>query len=313
MILRHTIEIQTVQNCGFKTELNCIREPLGLTRMQIEQNTERIAESAQWLVRLGWIAFAILYLFQASLFAAFWQVQMNGLYFFWCLFFLPAFLWVWAKFLCNKRFANKDKSIRHVWIAWGLYIAAFVFTVAFVFDTFAHKLTKDDNLGINALMGTLCITPALLFLLVHLTISPFYQIRVLPMSILAAVNILDGIGMLEIFLRQNDTDFDLNTNTRICIVVFACLCFLLSPVGLARNKFMTDGVVKFRKGTSMFFVQLEFFGINLPFLVLRAVVWHKYETAIFMAKNIICLVVGGIEFLILRGICKCEGNVTHHV
>ena len=154
MVLRHTVDIQTIQNCGFKTELNYIRERLCFTRIQMAENTERVAESSQCLVRLGWIAFAILYSLQASLFAAFWQVQMNGFYFFWCLFFLPAFLWCWVKFLCSKRFANKDKSIQHIWIVWGLYIVAFVITVASMFGTFAHKLTKDDNLGINALMGT---------------------------------------------------------------------------------------------------------------------------------------------------------------
>ena len=277
------------------------------------ENTERIAESAQCLVRLGWIAFAIFYLLQVALFTAFWHVQMNDFAYFWWIFFAPAFVWVWAKFLCSRRFANREKRIRHIWIVWGLYIVAFVITVASMFRTFAHKLTKDDNLGINALMGTLCITPALLILLVHLAISPSYQIRVLPMSILAALNIFDGIGMLEIFLRQNDANFDLNTDTEICIVVFACLCFFLSPFGLARNKFTAEGVVKVRKETSMFFVQLEICLINLPFLVLRAVIWHKYEAAIFMAKNIICLVVGVIEFLILKEIWICEENVTHHV
>ena len=238
---------------------------------------------------------------------------MTGLAFFWCIFFLLAFLWVWAKFLCSDGFANKDQSVELIWIVWGLYTVAFVITAAFMFGKFVLKRAKDDNLGINALMGTLCITPALLFLLVHLVTSPFYQIRVFPMSILAAVNIFDGIGMLEIFLRQKDADFDLNTNTEIYIIVFAYLCFLLSPFGLARNKFMADGVVKVRKETSMFLVQLEFFGINLPFLVLRAVIWHKYKAAILMAKNISCLVVGGIEFLILKGKCKCEENVTYHV
>ena len=80
---------------------------------------------------------------------------------------------------------------------------------------------------------------------------------------------------------------------------------------------MADGVMKMRKNTSMLVVVLEIFLINLPFLVLRAVIWRKYETAIFMVKNIVALVIGVIEFLVLKGILKWGGNATgehvHHI
>jgi hypothetical protein len=133
----------------------------------------------------------------------------------------------------------------------------------------------------------------------------------------AALNIFDGIKMLEIFLAQNEADFELNKATEICIVASACTCFVLSPLELVRNKFMADGVMKMRKNTSMLVVVLEIFLINLPFLVLRAVIWRKYETAIFMVKNIVALVIGVIEFLVLKGILKWGGNATgehvHHI
>ena len=50
---------------------------------------------------------------------------------------------------------------------------------------------------------------------------------------------------------------------------------------------------------------MEIIGTNLPFLVLRAIIWHKYEAAIFIAKNAVALVVGVVEYLILKGYCKC--------
>ena len=49
---------------------------------------------------------------------------------------------------------------------------------------------------------------------------------------------------------------------------------------------------------SMFLSPLEIIVTNLPFLVLRAIIWHKYEAAIFIAKNAGALVVGGVEFFI---------------
>ena len=213
--------------------------------------------------------------------------------------FIPAFVSFWYFFKSAKSYAANDTTIRGVWITWGLYIVAYVATVAMIFATFAHDLTKSDILGINALVSTLCMTPVLLILLLQITISPSYQKPVLLSTIFAALNLFDGIKMLEIFLAQNEADFDLNTATEISILVFACICFILSPFGLVRNKFMADGVVKARKETSVCLVQLEIFLINLPFLVLRAVIWRKYETAIFMVKNIVALVIGEIEFLVL--------------
>ena len=120
----------------------------------------------------------------------------------------------------------------------------------------------------------------------------------------------DGIEMLEIFLMQKEANFNLNKGTEISIVVFACFCFLLSPFGFVRNKFMAHGVVKERRKTSLFLGPLEIIGTNLPFLVLRAIIWHKYEAAIFIAKNAVALVVRGVEFLILKGKFRMEGNST---
>ena len=263
------------------------------------------------LVRLGWYTFYALYLLQVSLFVAFLITHLdNGWYAFWLILFVPAF---W--FICSfgspwSPYANNDEEIQSVWKIWGTYIVAYVITVGTIFGTFAHELTKDDTLGINALLGTLCITPALLILLLQLTICPSYRNHVVSMSIYAALNIFDGIEMLEIFLMQKEANFDLNKETEICIVFFACFCFFLSPFGLVRNKFMNHGVIKARKETSLILSQLEIIGINLPFLVIRAVIWHKYEAAIFIAKNIVALVIGTLEFLILKGTCQCGENST---
>ena len=44
-------------------------------------------------------------------------------------------------------------------------------------------------------------------------------------------------------MMQQETDFDLGKDMEICIVVFACLCFLLSPISLVRNKFIAKNSV----------------------------------------------------------------------
>ncbi|CAB4028043.1 Hypothetical predicted protein [Paramuricea clavata] len=266
-------------------------------------------DRSQWLVNLGRVTLLLLYVLQVCLFVSFLVTHLDHYaYIAWFVLFIPAFVSFWYFLKGAKVYADNDKDIRGVWITWGLYIVAYVATVAMIFATFAHDLTKGDILGINALVGTLCITPVLLILLLQLTISPSYQKTVLLSTIFAALNLFDGIKMLEIFLAQNEADFDLNMATEISILVFACICFILSPFGFVRNKFMADGVVKARRETSAGLVQLEIIGINLPFLVLRAIIWRKYEAAIFMVKNIVALAFGVIEFLVLKEILICGGN-----
>ncbi|XP_028399885.1 uncharacterized protein LOC114523220 [Dendronephthya gigantea] len=272
-----------------------------------EDGREKTVERSPCLIGLGWVAFGLLYLSQVGLFISILVIHCeNTSYVAWFLLFVPAILYIgWSFYKHNEFVFSDDVKIWDVWLSWGLYIIAYIITVATIFGTVAKDLTKDDGLGINALIGTLCITPALLVLLLQLTISPSYRKPVLSLSVFAALNIFDGIEMLEIFLMQKEGNFELGKALEICIVFFACFCFILSPLGLLRNKFVGNGEVKERKETSKFLGPLEIIGTNLPFLVLRSVIWHKYEAAIFIAKNAVALVVGAVEFVILTGMCKC--------
>ena len=112
---------------------------------------------------------------------------------------------------------------------------------------------------------------------------------------------------LKDFLMQKGRHFDLNSGTEVCIILFSCLSFLLSSFGLVRNKFGANGEVKERGTTSAVFGLLEIFGTNLPFLVIRIFIWkrHQYNASLFIAKNIISLVIGGVVFDLLKGVWKC--------
>ena len=295
---------------------------------------------------IGWVVLLLLYFVQAILLILFLALHQNPFYGFMGFAFVPApvltglFLWwSWKANTCTT--ADKDEEIRYVWVIWGAYIVPFVVTVAMIFAIVAKKLTTKDTLGVNALKTALCITPGLLILFLQLAISPSYRKPVLSLSIFAALNIFDGIEILETFLMQNEkiieiddltkklneflvqnggnftngteilkgflTEnvnekyFDLNAATEISIIVFACVCFLLSSFGLARNKFWGGDEVKERTKTSIVFGFLEIIGTNLPFLAIRAVIWEKYkhESAVFIAKNIVSLVVGAVECGIL--------------
>ena len=263
----------------------------------------------KWVVIFGWCLTLALYLVQACiLIVLVGQHHDRGALVACIVLYLLVFIPLAVFFRRNSEsgYASKDKEIWCVWAIWGTYIIAYVVTVAMIFCKVADKLTKEDDLGINALKGTLCITPALLILLLQLAICPSYRRPVLSLSIFAALNIFDGIEMLEIVLMQNEGHIDLNSGTERSIIAFACMCFFLSPLGLVRNKFGDNGEVKERKETSMILGPIEIIGTNLPFLILRSVVWgvHKYEASVFIAKNIVSLVVGLVEFCIFKEYIK---------
>ena len=260
---------------------------------------------SRWAVISGWILTVILYIVQGCILTILVGKHHDEGAFAAC---VVLYLLVIAPLVVFFRrnwellYADEDREIWCVWAIWGTYIVAYVVSVAMIFCKVVEKLTKDDDLGINALKATLCITPVLLILLLHLTICPSYRKPVLSLSIFSALNIFDGIEMLEIVLMKTQGHLELNTATEKSIIAFACICFLLSPLGLIRNKFEANGVVNERDRPSMILGPIEIGGTNLPFLILRAVVWgcYKYEASVFIAKNVISLVVGFVEFGILK-------------
>ena len=158
---------------------------------------------------IGWIVLFLLYWTQAILLILFLACHQNPYYGFMGFAFVPSpvltglFLWwCWKTNTCTT--ADKEEEIRYVWIIWGAYIVPFVVTVAMIFVMVAKELTTKDTLGMNVLKMTLCITPGLLILFLQLAISPSYRKPVLSLSIFAALNIFDGIEMLETFLLQNE-------------------------------------------------------------------------------------------------------------
>ena len=139
-------------------------------------------------------------------------------------------------------------------------------------------------------------------LFLFLAIGPTFLKFILSLSALTGLNIFDAIEMLDPYLKQTDGGkFDLNSATELSIIFFTCLSFLLSSLGLVRNKFGENGEVKERTRVSIILGFFETIAINLPFLVIRAVIWHihKYESSVFIAKNALALVFGTVEFVIL--------------
>ena len=272
-----------------------------------------MTQRSDCLVPLGWFVAFALYIVQACFLMKFLEEHTDtssNLYWIGVGIYL-AFALAVLIFLCNSRgYAKTDDEVWLVWIFWLIYIVLFTISVGMIFGLIADQLKTSETYGPNFLKAILCIAPALLVLVLQLVISPSYRNGVLALSVFAALDLFDGIEMLEIVLMQNEKeDFVLDDGVEKCIIAFACSSFVFTSLGLARKEFTGKNTVVERSDEVPICLGLLLILLtNVPFLVLRIYVWIDcgYEASIFIAKNIVSLVVGLVEFCIACKCCTCE-------
>ncbi|CAB4000261.1 Hypothetical predicted protein [Paramuricea clavata] len=233
-------------------------------------NDRDTVERSSFLVILGWITLFILYWGQVGLLVSILAIPHDFL------FFVPAFVFtcIFLRQHWAAKHADEDRSIWYVWAIWGTYIVAYVVVVAVIFGTVAKDLTEED-----ALVAALNIFDGIQMLEIYLMQNERhfdFDSATEDLKDFLTQNGGDQTERLKDFLMRSERPFDLNSETEVCIIVFACICFLLSSFGLVRNKFGANGEVKERETTSAVFGLLEIFGTNFPFLVLRIVIWKNH-------------------------------------
>ena len=283
-----------------------------------------VVRRSDCLVSCGWFLAFAMYMVQACFLMKFLEEHTttnSNLYWIGVGLYLAFAVAVWVVLCRSKCYAETNDEVWLVWGFWFIYILLYMISVGIIFGEVAHKLKKSETYGPNFLKSILSIAPALLVLVLHLVISPSYRSGVLSLSVIAALNLFDGIEMLEIVLMQNEReDFNLDDSVENWIIAFACLSFLVTSLGLARNKFVGNDTIEVRSnGGAVCLGLFEILFTNVPFLALRVYVWHEcgYEASIFIAKNIVSLVVGFVEFGIACKCCTCEsvndvGRIPNH-
>ena len=260
------------------------------------------------LVGIGGLAYFAIYVSQAVVLTLILVQHHNRNFWWFILAYVPSAAYM-AYFFLKTSIAKDDKAVRHVVAIWSMYVfCAFVPIVATIFFTVIENLSRTNNLGPNVLRMTLCFAPGLLILLLNVTISEEHLKFILTLSVTTALDLFDSIEMLEIILLDGH-EFHLKDRTKIPIIVFACFGFLVSPVTLLQHRIesATSGDIKDRKKMALIKAFVQRFLVNLPFLVIRIYVWteHGYESTVFIAKNIIALIVGILEIVIAIKCCEC--------
>ena len=272
-----------------------------------------MVQRSDCLVWFGWLAAFAMYIVQACFLMKFLEehtITKSNLYWIGVGIYLLFALIVFVLSCITKGYAENNDEMWCVWVFWWIYIVLYTISVGLIFGLVAHKLDKSETYGPNFLKAMLCIAPTLLVLVLQLVTSPSYRKGVLALSIFAAFNLFDGIEMLEIVLMQNEIEhFELNGSLEKVMISFACASFIITSIGLACFKFKDGHTVEERgNGPAKCFGFIEVLFTNTVFLVLRIYVWADcgYEASIFIAKNVMSLLVGVVNFCIARGCCTCE-------
>ena len=250
---------------------------------------------------LGRLAFFGLFITQ-SVFLSTYLAEYDGKsnWYFMALFFTPALAdWIYLP-------SSRSVCLRRLFRIWFLYILAFVINIATVFGFVGDRISKTEFLSLNVLKAILCITPILLLLLLTTSdlgdsdeskkgreiVSKIY----FPM----AFDLFDGIEMIDIVLEEREHEFGI---PKAIMIALATLSFitLVIPWRMVETRLTEEGW-KTRVRTAMYHNLLQLCFINVPFLVIRTVVFSTSgrDESIFVAKNGIGIILSIREIRNLR-------------
>lgn len=189
-------------------------------------------------------------------------------------------------------------------VVWFLYTLALSVMVAVIFGktVLAEKeLMKETFFGPNVLKTTLCIAPAEMLLLLKSVTDEAEILTELYFT--ATLDLFDGIEMLEVLLEDaehlKNASKSAPEGIKYTILGFSLVFLLSSCLELCQFKF--NGTDDKRKRTFLTNTIFQMI-LNAGFLVLRLVLWLKYErnAAIFISKNVISLVLVFLRYMVER-------------
>lgn len=219
-----------------------------------------------------------------------------------CLFTLGPWLYI----MCN------DKNLQWLFAVWTCYIVVFVIFILIIFagsEPIEDKLDKDKFFGPNILKMTLCLSPVILLLLLSTgTDSMIYRELIWKLSLRMALDLFDGVEMLEVIIEENEVSHKVPKSFEKAILAFVCISFLLSPLQLIEIKLDRFGDWKLRKCTAALRTTFQVICINCVFLGLRLDLFLKYgkDASIFIAKNGIIIFLGLFEICSVFSCCGCD-------
>ena len=195
----------------------------------------------------------------------------------------------------------KEAKLRQLFCVWGLHVFGLVISIGVVFGVVGDGIEKK-TLGPVVLKGTLCVTPLLLLLLLNTTSDrekdEKHKKVVSELCFQLAVDLFDGVEMIDIVLDEKEHNYGIPKGFGIAMIVVACISFILTLWPMAEK----DPHIKPKRCTAILRKVVEMVMINGVFLIIRLVIVFKYkkDESIFIAKNIIAIILSFLEMREIR-------------
>jgi len=115
------------------------------------------------------------------------------------------------------------------------------------------------------------------------------------------MDVLDTVELMDLLFEEDSKDLPpalINS-----IMVFACINLLVPCITLLDLSRTHYGVKSPSPVLQIIFVAAGLFGINLPFFIIRMVIWHGHlkSVSILLIKNVMGIVLQSREFFHLCG------------
>ena len=147
----------------------------------------------------------------------------------------------------------------------------------------------------------LCLTPMLFLFLIYAHHDAKSHSRrkyyLEKMTAAVTLDLFDSVEMLEYLFDKDKITIELEN----AILAFSCMNIFLPTFALFElkyNKFHESGEISPISFKFIYICSFMFF-VNVPFLVLRLILWHGYQldVSVLLAKNALAIVMGIIEIM----------------
>ena len=159
---------------------------------------------------------------------------------------------------------------------------------------------ENKRLDPIVLKAALCLTPLLLVLLLNTASdADDYRDTLSKLCVQLAVDLLDAVEMIDIGLEDHEQKFCISYEFGIAMITVACISLFLSPWSMLEIDLDEK---KTKKRTAMARNIVETYCVNIVFLGIRLaiVILYRKDETIFIAKNILAIVLSSLEIRDIR-------------
>lgn len=255
-------------------------------------------------------------LFQGLLLDGYMVLFHNRLWWLWSIVdFLLVLSWTILLVVVWKAYQKKEKKqhsgdsvdgidltkfpdeIRHAYIVWIIYACCLVPRIVILFRKDVSTLEERHILGPNFCKVAVSCTPLIFMMLVY-AMHDAKQVasrKYFLASMIGTVtlDLFDSIDLLEFLFSPEDQN-NFPRGILDATLFFACVNIFLPALALAEikvNRF--DGEVTSLPFRMMYEGSFVFL-VNIPNLVIRSILWHKYDAdvSVLIMKNVMCICIG---------------------